>query len=365
MRTSFPTPEWKRRGQASPPPSFPTFLIGNPSFSSPPPRAPRITRHHRSTPRRRRITRLAALALPALLCGVAAMTPAVPAQRLADGIAAIVNADVIMLSDLRAAMADELVRLKARYDGEEFEKHLAQKQHEALNRMIERTLQLQEAAAKNITVTPAEVDEAWEKVQQNPDAVPAGVTPSREVVLEEMTLQRLMEFEVQRRIIVPFEEIRAYYREQEPRFTMPPTHRLRQILLTPKLDERMAAVRKRAESLEAQLRDGADFAELAAVYSDGPARDKGGDLEFVRKEDLLTPLRAALDDLAPGERSPVIETDIGMHILLRGETRQGAPQPFDDVKELIQRQLYQQKVRDARAAWLSSLKDRSYVDIRL
>ena len=303
--------------------------------------------------------------LPVILCVIGGPVPSVPAQQLTDGIAAIVNADVIMISDLQAAMADEIVRLKARHEGETFRKRLVQKQYEVLNLMIERKLQLQEAAAKGMTITDEEVDKAWEYVQKNPNVAPGGVARSKDAIREEMTLQRLADFEVQRRILVPFEEIRTYYHEQERQFTTPPQYHLRQILLVPKQDESRDTVRERAEGLEKQLREGAKFAELAAIYSDGPARDSGGDLEFVRKEDLLTPLGTALDELAQGERSPVIETDIGMHILLRGERREGTPQPFDTVKDSIQSQLYQKKLRRASEAWLSSLKDKSYIDIRL
>ncbi len=304
------------------------------------------------------------------LCGIGSLASVVPvhqvlAQPLSDRIAAIINTEVIMLSELEAAMGDEIVRLKARYDGEAFKTQLAHKQHEVLNRMIERKLQLQEAAAKDITVTDAEVDTAWEQVQKNPTAFPAELVRSRDTFREEMVLRRLSEFEVQRRIIVPFEEIRDYYHEQEERFATPSEHHLHQILLRPKPDESMEAVRERAEGLERQLQEGTPFEKLAAIYSDGPAKDSGGNLEFVRKEDLLGPLGVALDEIAPGERSPVIETDIGMHILLRGETREGTSQPFDEVKDLVEEQLYQKKLREAHSEWLSALKDRSYINILL
>ncbi len=326
--------------------------------------APHMMRRGCSTARRRLKARLTLMAaLPVILCGIGGLASVAPAQTLTDGIAAIVNAEVIMVSDLRAAMADEIVRLQARYEGEDFKKRLAQKQHAVLNRMVERKLELQEAEAKSMTVTDEEVNAAWEQVQNNADAGPA--ERDRETLRETMTLRRLMEFEVQRRIIVPFEEIRAYYHEQEAQFTTPPTYRLHQILLVPKPDERMAAVRVRAEDLERRLREGAPFAELATVYSEGPAKENGGDLGFVRKEDLLTPLGEALAELAEGDRSPLIATDIGIHILRRGERREGTPQPFDDVKGFIENQLYQNKLRDGRDAWLSALKDKSYIDIRL
>jgi len=272
---------------------------------------------------------------------------------------------VIMLSELDEVMSDELIRLRARYDGEEFEAKLLQKQHQVLNRIIERKIQLQEAREKEITVTEEEVDTAWAQVQRNPEAYPPEFIRSRDVFREEMVLRRVAEFEVQRRILVPFEEVRDYYQEREQDFATPPEYHLHQIVLQPKPDESMEELRERAETLERQLQEGASFEKLAAIYSDGPTKDQGGDLEFVQKEDLRAPLRSALDALEPGERSPVIETDIGMHILLLGEIRKGTPQPFDEVKDEVEKRLYQKKRLDAHRTWLSALKDKSYINILL
>ncbi len=309
------------------------------------------------------------LAILSGLCGIGSLTAVVPvlqaSAQLSDRIAAVINTEVIMLSELDDAMSDEIIRLRARYDGEEFEAQLLQKQYQVLNRIIERKIQLQEAREKEITVTDDEVDKAWEQVQSNPEAYPPEFIRSRDVFREEMVLRRVAEFEVQRRILVPFEEIRDYYQEREQEFATPTEYHLYQIVLQPKPDESMEEVRERAETLERQLQAGASFEKLASIYSDGPTKDQGGDLEFVQKEDLMEPLRAALDALEPGERSPVIETDIGMHVLLLGEIRKGTPQPFDEVKDEVEKRLYQKKMRDAYSTWLSALKDKSYINILL
>ena len=65
------------------------------------------------------------------------------AQPLEDGIAAIVNTEVITLSELETELRDETVRLRARFDGEELEQRLTHKEYDVINRIIERKLQLQ------------------------------------------------------------------------------------------------------------------------------------------------------------------------------------------------------------------------------
>lgn len=304
-------------------------------------------------------------ALLMLVTALAAGWPALGlAQPLSDGIAAVVNSEVITISELQTEMADQVVRLKARYEGAELKERLVQKQYEVLNRMIERKLKLQEAKAKDITVSDQEVEQARAQLSQNPTMLPGSLPQSKEFLHEELMMRRLMDFEIRRGIMVSPEELRAYYTERQQQFTSPPEYHLRQILLLPKLDDTMETLKIRADILLSQLNEGVDFVKLAEEFSDGPESLKGGDLGFLRKDELLAPLRSALETLKPGEVSPAIETELGVHILRLEGNKAGTLQPFDDVKGFIENQLYQQKTQHALDAWLASLKDKAYIEIR-
>ncbi len=298
------------------------------------------------------------------LCGVGFLGPVVCAQPLADGIAAIVNSEIITISELQAEMADETFRLKARYEGDELTARLVQKQYEILNRMIERKLQLQEAKAKKISISDEEVEQAWEQLHQNSTALPASLPQSKDALREELMVRRLRDMEVRRSLVVSPEEVRAYYKQQQQQFTSPREHHIRQILLLPKLDETVETLKTRAEVLVSQLNEGRSFEKLAEIFSDGPESVLGGDLGFVTKDELLAPLSEALDKLNQGEVSPLVETEIGIHILRLEESREGTPQPFDKVQNVIGNRLYQKKSQQAHEEWLSSLKDKTYIEIR-
>jgi parvulin-like peptidyl-prolyl isomerase len=79
----------------------------------------------------------------------------------------------------------------------------------------------------------------------------------------------------------------------------------------------LVATREMAESLREQLIDGADFAEIARMYSiDTSSRPAGGDLGWFPMGYLLVPeVEAVAFDLQPGELSEVIESDLGFHIV--------------------------------------------------
>ncbi len=318
--------------------------------------------------------------LPIALYVVAFLAPVVPAQPsirspigsgtsvegklLTDGIAAIVNAELITVSELQAEMADETFRLKARHEGNELTERLVQKRYEILNRMIERKLQLQEAKAKQISISDEEVEKAWEQLRRNPAGFPPAASQSKAVLREEMMVRRVSDMEIRRGIVVSPKEIRAYYKEQQRLFTSPGKHHIRQILLLTKLDENMETLKTRAEVLMSQLDEDTSFEKLAELFSDGPESVMGGDLGFVTKDELLAPLGEALKKLSPGEVSPLIETEIGLHILRLEEDREGTTQPFDKVKDAIANRLYQEKLQQSQDKWMSSLKNKAYIEIR-
>ena len=309
----------------------------------------------------------------AVACVIAWLVPVVSAQSpaddvegksLADGIAAIVNSEIITVSELQTEMADAILRLKARYEGDELTEHLVQKRYEIVTRMIEHKLQLQEAKAKNVVIGDEEVETAWEKLHDNPVALPPSASRSKAALREEMMVRRARDIEIHRGILVTPEEIRTYYTAQQQKFTSPTQHHIRQILLLPKLGENRETLKTRADVLMSQLNESTNFEKLAELFSDGAESVLGGDLGFVTKAELLAPLGEALDKLAPGEVSPLIETEIGIHILRLEETRQGTVQSFDAVKEAIAKQLHQEKIQRSHEAWMSSLKDKAYIEIR-
>ncbi len=174
----------------------------------------------------------------------------------------------------------------------------------------------------------------------------------------------MLDFEVRRRLMVSPEEVRSYYTTAQDEFTTPAQYHLRQILLKFEGGESNTDVLVRAEALVQQLQDGTDFSELAQQHSEGTESILGGDLGFMRKNELLGPLARALEGMKIGDVSQPVETELGIHILTLEETTLGEPLPFDEVKDTIKNKLFQRKTRDVRGEWLSNLKDKAYIEIK-
>ena len=103
---------------------------------------------------------------------------------------------------------------------------------------------------------------------------------------------------------------------------------------------------------------------MAQQYSEGTESTAGGDLGLMRKDELLEPLARALNRWKGGAGSGPSETELGIHILTLEGTSPGKPLPFEEVKDTIKNNLFQRKTRDMRDKWLSSLKDKAYIEIR-
>lgn len=287
------------------------------------------------------------------------------AQPLSDGIAAIVNSEVITLSELQQELRDETLRLKAKFSGKRLRQKIIQKEYAVLNRLIERKLQIQEAKAKGVTITEEEFQRAMAQLRGNraPNASLENVSDG--VVREELTIRKLLDFEVRRNQMVGPGELLAYYEKSKNQYMEPAEYHLRQILLMPKFDDTEQTLKRKAIDLVGKVQAGQSFAEVAELHSDGPESVRGGDLGYVRRDELLEPLRNTLDQLEPGDMSIPIRTTIGMHILMIEEVKPGEVQSFEQVKAMIHTLLTKRKIQDAQKQWLSSLKDKAYIEIKL
>jgi peptidyl-prolyl cis-trans isomerase D len=149
--------------------------------------------------------------------------------------------------------------------------------------------------------------------------------------------------QVRQKVAVPASDIQRYYNDNIRQFQSPEQIKASHILLkTDGKDE--AAVRKQAEAVLAQVKGGANFADLAKkVSEDEGSKANGGDLGFFGTGQMVPEFEAAAKALEPGQTSELVRSQFGFHIIRVFEKKAGATQTLDQVRDQIQETLKQQQ----------------------
>lgn len=312
------------------------------------------------------LTELSWLFLLAALGWLATSWASVPAwsAHIEDKIVAVVNSDLIMMSEIKKELAPEEERIRKQSVGEERDRRLKMAEYMALTKMIERKLQLQAAKTKGVEVSDQEVKQAVAELQRQGEKLDPSDPGSAASVREQLTLMRVVDREVRSGIMVAESEMKRYYQEHRERFAYPEEYQLSQILLKVRSPSEMGDTRSRAKDIAAALKKGGSFDELALRYSEGVNAGRGGKLGLVRQGELHPPIERALSSLNAGEISEIIETSEGLHILRVDEKKAKQFRPFDEVKAEIQGLVFQQKSEDLYQAWLVDLKNKSYIEVK-
>jgi peptidyl-prolyl cis-trans isomerase SurA len=282
--------------------------------------------------------RPAPAAAPVATAGSGFLPPASSSANVIDSIRVVVNDEVITRNEVRSRVAQIVQRLRAQNTQLPPQADIERQVIEAM--IVERS-QLQMAKEMGVRVADRELDAAIGRIAEGQkmslqdmrnQMEKEGLTFAafREEIRNEIMLQRLREHEVDAKIQVSDAEVDTYLAAEKAAASEKVEMDIAQILVgipanaTP---EQIAARRARADEVARQLRTGADFAKIAATYSDAPDALKGGAIGW-RDPDRLPPLIAEpLRKLSPGQVTPVIKSNTGFHILKLVDKRSLAQAP--------------------------------------
>ncbi len=296
--------------------------------------------------------------------GLIVQTSLLSAAQVEDGIIAIVNSDLIMLSEMKRELAPERERIQKEYRGDRLARRLKTAEYMALTSMIERKLQLQEAKARGITVTDQEVQQAVQQMKRQGRTIDETNPADMKSVREQLALLRIVDREVQSGVMVADSDIKRYYQEHRDRFALSEEYTLSQILIRPRSPEDTADAMEKVREVMARLKQGESFEDVALRFSDGENASHGGRLGLVRQGELLPGIERAIANLVPGGISDMIETSEGFHIVRLEEKRPKQFRPYETVRTEIQGLVFQQKNEDAFQSWLANLKNKAYIEIK-
>ena len=239
---------------------------------------------------------------------------------------AIVNGEVITQTDINQRIALLSIANGQAVPPEELERLRQQ----ILRNLIDETLQIQAAKAEEILVTPAEIDRTVARVAGNVNQTPeqmaaylaangSSIRSIRRQIEGEMAWRRLQSATIESGVSVGDDEVKAVIAKLEANKGTEEFH-IGEIFL-PATSANRAEVLSNAQKIVAALQQGASFAGYARQYSEASTAAVGGDLGWVRPEQLPEPIAAAVRQMTPNSLSAPIELPGGYSIVAVLDTR--------------------------------------------
>ena len=293
-----------------------------------------------------------------------------------DKIVAVVNDEIITLSDLNSAFEPYRKRIEETYQGPDKESILSDSRKAFLNRLIDTSLIVQEAKKNGISVKDEDIMAAIKDIVGRKNitlddfskglaAEGTTLATYKKDISEQMIRMRLIRREIKSKVLVTDEEIGEAYLKNRANYEGNAAVRIKQIFLafpTGANKETKEKIRKDAEEVERRLKSGESFDLLAANYSPGTA--DGGDLGFIEKGMALPEVETAAFGLNKGEVSGVIQSRAGFHIIMVVDKKGGGLKPIEEVREEIYNKIEEQKLEKKFVEWLDALRKKSHIEIK-
>ncbi|HMI40115.1 MAG TPA: peptidylprolyl isomerase [Sphingomicrobium sp.] len=239
---------------------------------------------------------------------------------------AIINGEIITQTDIDQRLALLAIANGGKIASDEIERLRAQ----VLRNLIDETLQIQAAKAAEIKITPADVDKMVTRVaanvKQTPDQMAdylksqgSSMRSIRRQIEGEIAWTRLQRAKIESQVSVGDEEVKSVISKLNASKGTA-EYRVGEIFLSSTRDNQPQVLANANKILE-QLKSGASFVGYARQFSEASTAAVGGDLGWVRPEQLPEPLGASLRTMGPGQVSNPIAVPGGYSIIAVQDTR--------------------------------------------
>lgn len=307
------------------------------------------------------------------------LSPHLLQAEIIDRVVALVNNEVITLSELEEFGSRLFHQLKESTLPAEREEKLQKARREALEQLIENKLLEQEIRKRKVEVSEREVEAAVAEILKHNRLTENELKVAlakegisyvayRRHIQDDLGKMRLINREIKSKIVVNEEDLKKIYQEKIKEFTDPVEVKLQQIFIPwPRggTAEEIKNTEEKVTTLWRRARQGEDFTELARNYSLGPEAKDGGLLGYFKKQELIPELEEVAFKMEVGEISEIIRSPHGFHILRLLERKGGTPKPFTEVAPKIREAKLQEEAEKKFQEWLHNLKSKAYIEIRL
>ena len=305
---------------------------------------------------------------------IAILLPSARAAESVDGIAAVVNGDIITYSEVRDVVEPREKLLRSQYSGQELIEKIKEARKAALQDLIDRQLIIQDFNKEKLQIPPHFIDERVNATIRESfggdrntfiktlQAQNYTLSKFRDLERDKIIVQAWRAKNVKSNLFVPPNKITEYYAQHKNEFSSKEEVKLRMIMIPGQGKSGNSAAQKAmVEEIRAKIITGADFDRMAQMYSEDATRDLGGDWGWIDRKTLSEPLSNAAFGLKPGEVSQVVEVG-GNYYLLKVEGRHDAVvRSLKEVRADIEKKLQQEEAQRLQQHWLAGLRAKAYI----
>ncbi len=306
------------------------------------------------------------------------------AEEMIDGIAAMVNGDIITIGELRAFLGPTEDSLQKIYGNNEpkLVEELKKARKAAVDQLIDQRLIIQQFNVLESKNSAKIVTDEWiEKEIQNDinqyygrdrsifiktlEANGLNLEAYKERVRDKIIVSAMRYNEIggEKILISPY-KIETYYKDHPDEFKEGEKIKLRMLYIRKgESPDEIEGARSLTQEILIKLTTGSDFSSLATVYSEGSEKNQGGQLGFVDRETLREELREPAFSLDAGQISKMIDTKDGFYILQVDEKKPATVTTLEEARDLIEHLLEGQEKERLQKRWLQNLRRKAYIRV--
>jgi peptidyl-prolyl cis-trans isomerase SurA len=324
---------------------------------------------------RNQMKKLWGAALVGALC-----TGGLASAELVDRVAAVVNDQVVALSEVEQRAAPELAQISTLPDARQRAELRTQVMKQSLDALIaERLLEVQ-IKELGISVSEPEVQTAMDDIRRQNGMDEATFAQAlrgegytlesyKEFMRGQLKRMKLINLKVRSRLQISEEELRTAYNQWARLEKQEAEVHARHILVKVEPNaspEQLAQAEQKARELAAEARrPGVDFAKLAQQKSEGPSAKDGGDLGYFRRGLMLPEFDKVAFSLPEGGVSDPVRTHFGFHVIKVEERRALPVKPFEEMKAELEDKLFREQMEKYTEQYVKELRQTATVEVRI
>jgi len=309
-----------------------------------------------------------------ILFALIVMLPVCVEAQTVNKVVAVINDEILTQQDVDHLLAILYAQYSQEYKGDELVARMEEAKKDILKQMIEDKLILSRAKELNIKVRDDEVKDKLLYIKSgfpseevfNDTLRVQGITVAdlKNRYRDQILMKKVVDFEVRSRISVLPSEITDYYERRRADFKLNERYKVRHILIKADNDVAYELAKVEIEQIYNKLKEGQDFAQLSAEYSQDPNKEQGGDMGYIQKGEMLPELEKEIFSLKPGEFSGPIKSKVGYHLFKVEDISYSGYASLDDVQRDIKALLFHQKMKQRLEEWLANLRSKAYIEIK-